>query len=420
MKYLQGFTLILFSLFSYFHLFGLEYASSSFSVYENQIFEDSSETKVKKLQEVFKGLWLYDWTIDWDFDSIKQILIDFQLDQWIIYSENDDGAWYFWTVTTKALEDYYWDDFLELKETYLRIDSPSTEEKYFYISAYYSPLPNQSRYATWTYSWDVRLNGWWTITASWKWVFPWLLAWPRNYDYWTRIYFEWIGIWSIEDRWGAIVNAWERGHEYDRIDIWMWYWDDWLQRALKWWKRAVKWKIVEPEREVNIEFDLSPVDNYPNLTVDWENPEKEDVINLQKLFVELEMYNWEINWDFDTVKDILIDFQIDKWIITNKNDEAAWYFWNKTRAALKAEHWEWFFVEKYIKPWDHIAISDSKKKELNEFKEKVDVLLDKKYNWNLVSISKVKDYLKWILETVIESTTSISKKNELRYLQIIL
>jgi hypothetical protein len=36
--------------------FNAELAYSSFSAYENQIFEESSEVKVRKLQEVFSGL----------------------------------------------------------------------------------------------------------------------------------------------------------------------------------------------------------------------------------------------------------------------------------------------------------------------------------------------------------------------------
>gem|GEM_PF-5825520 len=56
MKYLQRFILILLSYFSLFMFFNAELAYSSFSAYENQIFEESSEVKVRKLQEVFSGL----------------------------------------------------------------------------------------------------------------------------------------------------------------------------------------------------------------------------------------------------------------------------------------------------------------------------------------------------------------------------
>jgi hypothetical protein len=46
------------------------------------------------------------------------------------------------------LENDYQEKFLELKETYLKIDEPSLDERYFYITAYYSPLPGQDVYTT--------------------------------------------------------------------------------------------------------------------------------------------------------------------------------------------------------------------------------------------------------------------------------
>jgi hypothetical protein len=45
-----------------------------------------------------------------------------------------------------------------LKEQFLRVDIPSEEERYFQITAYYSPLPNQKKYETGSYAGDVRLN----------------------------------------------------------------------------------------------------------------------------------------------------------------------------------------------------------------------------------------------------------------------
>ena len=114
MKYLQRFILILLSYFSLFMFFNAELAYSSFSAYENQIFEESSEVKVRKLQEVFSGLWLYNWVIDWNYKSIEWNLLDYQKRAWIIVEDGDHWAWYFWNKTIEALEKEYWEKFLQL------------------------------------------------------------------------------------------------------------------------------------------------------------------------------------------------------------------------------------------------------------------------------------------------------------------
>jgi len=71
----------------------------------------------------------------------------------------------------------------------------TSEETYFVVTAYYSPLEGQSKYTTWSYAWDIRLNGQWHTTASGKEVFPGLLAGPANYPFGTKIYFEGFWIW---------------------------------------------------------------------------------------------------------------------------------------------------------------------------------------------------------------------------------
>jgi hypothetical protein len=54
MKRLQNIPILLLSFFSMFIFIDLEVAYTSVSGYETQIFKGSNESKVKKLQEVFK------------------------------------------------------------------------------------------------------------------------------------------------------------------------------------------------------------------------------------------------------------------------------------------------------------------------------------------------------------------------------
>ncbi|MDR0772348.1 MAG: hypothetical protein LBF15_04930 [Candidatus Peribacteria bacterium] len=48
---------------------------------------------------------------------------------------------------------------MELKEAFLKADEVSLEERSFYITAYYSPLPGQIAYTTGSYNAEIRLNG---------------------------------------------------------------------------------------------------------------------------------------------------------------------------------------------------------------------------------------------------------------------
>lgn len=212
------------------------------------------------------------------------------------------------------------------------------EETYFVVTAYYSPLPDQSRYTTWSYSWDIRLNGEWHTTASGKWVFPGLLAWPANYPFGTKIYFEGFGIGAIEDRGGAIVNAWDRGHSYDRIDIWMGYGDEGLTRALTWGTRTVKWKIVVPSADVSLSFGESAIWSLRNLDVNPESSIYEDVLELQEIFTKAELYNDDLDGIYESIQSELIDYQLKSGVITSADDESAGWYGPKTIAALREEY----------------------------------------------------------------------------------
>jgi hypothetical protein len=211
-------------------------------------------------------------------------------------------------------------------------------DTFFVATAYYSPLPNQITYATGTYAGDIRLNGEWHTTASWNNVFPGLLAWPANYPFGTKIYFKWYWIWVIEDRWWAIVKAWERGYSYDRIDIWMWYGDEWLARAKRWWKRTIKGKIVVPSSEITISFWESQIWSLTKLTVNPENADSDAVKQVQTIFTKADLYSWEIDWNYESIKNEIIDFQISTGIILSRDEESAGWYGPKTIAALRERY----------------------------------------------------------------------------------
>ncbi|MDD3793942.1 MAG: hypothetical protein PHI37_03960 [Candidatus Gracilibacteria bacterium] len=403
--------------------FNAELAYSSFSAYENQISEESNEIKVKKLQEVFSGLGLYNGVIDGNFSSVKDSLLSYQKKAGIIIEDDDHGAGYFGNKTIEALERDFGDRFLQLKETYLKIDEPSKEERYFYVTAYYSPLPGQERYLKGNYEAEIRLNGKGIKGASGKEVFPGMIAAPRNYAFGTKIYLDGVGIGSVEDRGGAIVNSGERGHEYDRLDIWMGYGDEGLQRALKWGTRKVKGKVLEGNREVTIEFNSSPIVKYKGLVVDAEKPVDTSVKDLQSLLKEIGLYNGDIDGNYEKVKNILIKYQIENGVIENEYDEAAGYFGEKTYAAIRKQFGivgDDLFIYKYIESGAISELSIIEKNNLEIVKVQLEKLLSKKYNGDTIKIKKFKNTLKTTIDKTVDTINNSKKKSELIYFRDIL
>lgn len=272
----------------------------------------------------------------------------------------------------------------------------NVSESYFVVTAYYSPLPNQEHYLRWNYQDEIILNGNWIRWASWKDVFPWMFAWPKSYNFWTKIYLEWIWVWEIADRWWAIVSTstWEtRWYQYDRIDMWMWFWEEWLKRALAWWKRTVKWKILtDSNTAISLNLANFPSPDYvvrnlvnkpylekntnPKLAIFdkyiWPESNEASIIELEKIFAEMWLYNWNIDWKYGSIKDSLINYQIKLWVIDLKNDNWAWYFWPKTRTKAMKDYVA--FLETKTK-----LEEDQKRKELaiNQIKENVNAKVEK-------------------------------------------
>lgn len=232
-------------------------------------------------------------------------------------------------------------------ESYAFANNESVET-YFIVTAYYSPLPDQDFYITGDYEKEVILNGEWIRGASWKGVFPGMLAAPKKYNFGTKIELEWIGVGSVEDRGWAIVEAWKRGYEYDRIDVWMWYGEEWLKKALSWGKRKVKGKVLNTW-ETNINLNNIKTLNYAlsyakksdtSIFSKWIGieSEKEDIKDLQKILQKNGYYTWEIDGTYNKeIINSVFSFQIKKGIITSANDFWAWYWGNKTRKLFWEE-----------------------------------------------------------------------------------
>ena len=256
---------------------------------------------------------------------------------------------------------------------------------YFVVTAYYSPLPNQNFYLTWNYKSEKRLNWQWIRWASWKWVFSGMLAGPKNYKFWTNIYLEWLGVWEISDRWWAIVSAWNRWYRNDRIDVWVWYGDEWLRRALYWWKRTIKWRIINKNNEVTLDYNIISAPKWattwlktvPNIFKKWIGKWSNytNVVKLQTLLKETWLYNWKMDWIYNnTIIDIIYSFQIKNWLIKSWRSYWAGYWWWTTRKL---------FLKKYLN-WDFDK-NTSYKKEIINTKKELNI-----FSWPVNNIDKIK------------------------------
>lgn len=249
-------------------------------------------------------------------------------------------------------------------------------DNYFVVTAYYSPLPNQKYYFKGSYEADMKLNGRWIAGASGKPVFPWMFAAPKSYNFGTKIYIEWIWVGEVADRWWAIVSTdprESRGYSYDRIDIWMGHWEEWLARALAFWKQTLKgYVLADSSTEVSINLNSIPaplwvlaryeVKNTPSQIVSTQNTpvqvtpatqpqplisrlqvnpinsKTEDVKKLQTLFTEMGMYNGEIDGKYESIRPVFIAYQSYRWIISGKESKEAGYFGDKTTAQLNKDY----------------------------------------------------------------------------------
>ncbi len=216
-------------------------------------------------------------------------------------------------------------------------------KKCFIITSYYSPLPNQRYYATWSYFRDIILNGRGHRWASWKKVFSGMLAAPSNYAFWTKIYLNWLWVAEVSDRWWAIVRAWVRGHACDRIDIWVGWWETWLKRALYWGKRKVYGNFMSRKSKVTLNINNFAAPNYALKSAYrvysnpvfskwiWTKNPKPDVIALQKYLKKKCLYKWKIDGNYYNILFIILDIQKKHKLIKTWNELYAGYWSYNTR-----------------------------------------------------------------------------------------
>lgn len=141
-------------------------------------------------------------------------------------------------------------------------------ERDFVITAYYSPLPGQCCYVKGGEAADKVLNGNGTHGADRTAVKPGMIAAPKSYPFGTRIKLPGIGVGTVHDRGGAIV---EQGLT-DRLDLWVGSGEEGLARALAFGVQRVRGTVYpnaswQPDENMPLENMAAPFDKLtPYLT----------------------------------------------------------------------------------------------------------------------------------------------------------
>lgn len=242
------------------------------------------------------------------------------------------------------------------------------EGQFFLVTAYYSPLPWQSYYLHGNYETEIRVNGRGTHGASGHAVRPGMIAAPRNYPFWAKIALEGIGIGTVLDRWGAIVEAAQSG-SFTRLDVYLWAGEEGLCRAKKFGIQTIYGTVftIEESKEIGedtIDFsafdgDCSFVTGDKNEPLKFDDPRAQqtsesslrekvlsssvspssipdEVRTLKKIFRETGYLIGRVDGDYDTqLTNTIYRFQISQDIIQSPYDDGAGYYGPKTRAALR-------------------------------------------------------------------------------------
>lgn len=228
-------------------------------------------------------------------------------------------------------------------DAYNEYSLPQCTKKTFRVTSYYSPLVWQEFYFRPSYQDEIVLNWRWTHGASWKAVFNWMIAAPKSYWFGTKIFFPWRWVGQVEDRWWAIVNAWERDQIYDRIDIRAWKWEDWLRRALSFWVQYLEWYVCDADDlDQNVGFDFERFPQYDDFfeRMIWImnlQPWRDDpfVQALQRYLVKLGyMDSGNATWTYWRITKAAICVYQQRYLNLPANHESCWTFGPLTRSSM--------------------------------------------------------------------------------------
>jgi len=77
------------------------------SIFNRTVYIWYWSSDIKKVQEIFKKIWIYKWSISWDYTDIEKTIIAYQISNNLIKDKSEYWAWRFWPKTrATAKQDY--------------------------------------------------------------------------------------------------------------------------------------------------------------------------------------------------------------------------------------------------------------------------------------------------------------------------
>ena len=247
------------------------------------------------------------------------------------------------------------------------------EKRYFTITGYYSPLPDQNFYITGDYESEKRLNGQGIRGADGTPVYPGMIAAPKSYPFGTKICIPNFGCGTVHDRGGAIVEQGERKlAKYDRLDLWMGYGEEGLLRALAWGVPSVECELFGIDAEVKdsvsfqVPMPLNQIIDLPEKITFGKNlslgAKGETVKELQRSLAKLGFHEGLIDGVFDEeLKASVLTFQKKKFVVNASDEFGAGSFGPKTRKALSEALHHFETQERIRKTWEEFHFEDKVK-----------------------------------------------------------
>lgn len=218
-------------------------------------------------------------------------------------------------------------------------------DRKFLLTAYYSPEPNQSVYYRGTYEAELEFNGRGIEGSDHTPVYPGMAAAPETYPFGTRIELPGIGVVTVHDRGGRIVES----DGFHRVDLWMGRGEEGLARAMEFGAKVLLGTVYPPGTEQPAEsFTLADFPAPPEALVtlgysiasllDGEDLIKEEksqrVSALHKALLDLGYFDHAITGYFGEVtRDAVVAFQNDAGIAATPD-----FVNSETRTAVVLHH----------------------------------------------------------------------------------
>ncbi len=99
--------------------------NTDLSIFNRTVYIWYWTSDIKKVQKIFKKLWIYRWKISWDYNDIEDTIIAYQISNNLIKDKLEYWAWRFWPKTRASTKK----DYLKFLENWTTTTVTQTEHK---------------------------------------------------------------------------------------------------------------------------------------------------------------------------------------------------------------------------------------------------------------------------------------------------